>query len=195
MHKQEFLEQLGRSLSFLPKNEREERLSFYAEMIDDRIEEGLSEEEAVESLGSMEEILGKLCLERNCVEQERSKRKPGAGEIGLLVLGSPVWLPLVIVAFAVVLSLYVSLFAVVISLWAAPVSFLVAALGGVLCGLVMLFTGSPAVGLVMFAAALILTGLSVFLFFGCRAATRGSVWLTKWMSAWLKKLFQRKGEV
>lgn len=47
MNKQEFLVKLRKGLSGLPKEDIEERLTFYSEMIDDRMEEGLSEEEAV----------------------------------------------------------------------------------------------------------------------------------------------------
>ena len=42
MTKNEFLEQLRRGLSGLPMEDIDERLNFYSEMIDDRIEEGLS---------------------------------------------------------------------------------------------------------------------------------------------------------
>ena len=47
MKKKEFLDALSRGLSPLPKRERDERVNFYREMIDDRIEEGIPEEEAV----------------------------------------------------------------------------------------------------------------------------------------------------
>ena len=47
MRKQEFLSALKRSMKGLPKSEIDERISFYSEMIDDRVEEGFSEEEAV----------------------------------------------------------------------------------------------------------------------------------------------------
>ena len=60
MRKQEFIYQLWKKLSDLPKEEVEERLSFYAEMIDDRMEEGLSEEEAVAAIGSTDEIAGQI---------------------------------------------------------------------------------------------------------------------------------------
>ena len=45
MNKQEFFEQLRKGLSGLPKDDIEERLTFYKEMIEDRIEDGLSEED------------------------------------------------------------------------------------------------------------------------------------------------------
>ena len=54
MDKQEFLKKLRQGL---PAEDREERILFYTEMIDDRMEEGYSEEEAVASVGSLDEIL------------------------------------------------------------------------------------------------------------------------------------------
>ena len=56
MDKKQFLEELRQRLSGLPQNDIEERLAFYAEMIDDRAEEGMSEEEAVAEIGSAEAI-------------------------------------------------------------------------------------------------------------------------------------------
>jgi len=53
MNKQEFIEALYRRLSDLPWQDVEERLNFYGEMIEDHMEEGLSEEEAVASMGSV----------------------------------------------------------------------------------------------------------------------------------------------
>lgn len=41
MSKQEFLAELRKALSGLPQGDIEDRLTFYSEMIDDRMEEGL----------------------------------------------------------------------------------------------------------------------------------------------------------
>ena len=46
MNKREFLASLRNGLYGLPQDDIEERLGFYAEMIDDRMEEGLTEEQA-----------------------------------------------------------------------------------------------------------------------------------------------------
>ena len=64
MTKKEFLARLRRGLAQLPPEEREERLAFYSEMIDDRMEEGLSEQEAVASLCYMVCV---LCMLMVCV--------------------------------------------------------------------------------------------------------------------------------
>ena len=47
MKKQEFITKLEEKLSRLPKKEVEERLNFYSEIIEDKIEDGLTEEQAV----------------------------------------------------------------------------------------------------------------------------------------------------
>ena len=56
MNKQEFLEQLRSRLSGVPAGDVDERLDFYSEMIDDSIEEGLSEEEAVSQVGTVNDV-------------------------------------------------------------------------------------------------------------------------------------------
>ena len=60
MNKTQLLEKLKKELSFLPTDELESRLAFYSEMIDDRIEEGLREEEAVAAIGDADEIISQL---------------------------------------------------------------------------------------------------------------------------------------
>ena len=95
MNKQEFLEQLRKGLSGLPQNDIEEGLTFYSEMIDDRMDEGLSEEEAVSAIGSVDEIVKQVVadipLAKIAKESIKPKRRLSAGEIVLLALGSPIW--------------------------------------------------------------------------------------------------------
>ena len=98
MRKQEFLTLLRERLSGLPQADVEERLAFYSEMIDDRMEEGFSEEEAVGQIGSIEEIVSQIVVETplSKIVKENVRRKPRrkGWETLLLVLGFPVWLPL-----------------------------------------------------------------------------------------------------
>lgn len=60
MKKERFLGQLEYALGFLKDDEREATLTFYAEMIDDRMEEGMSEDEAVEQMEKAEIIAQRL---------------------------------------------------------------------------------------------------------------------------------------
>ena len=196
MNKQEFLVQIRKGLSGLPKEDIEERLAFYSEMIDDRMEDGVTEEEAVSAVGSVDEILTRVAAEASLAkkpkERIKNKRRLSAGEIVLLVLGSPIWLSLGIAAFAVILSLYISLWAVIISLWAVFVSFIGCAFGGIVAGLVIACSGNALSGVAILAAGIVCTGLSIFLFYGCKAATAGTLILTKKMALWTKNIFIKK---
>ena len=199
MNKQEFFRQLRAVLSRLPQDEIEERITFYSEMIDDRMEEGLSEAEAVAAVGSIEEIFGQIVSEIPLSKIAAAKIKPqrqlGAWEIVLLILGFPLWFSLLVAAVSVVFSLYVSLLTVIVSLWAVFVSLAACALGGVAACLVFVFSGNALTGLAMLAAGIFLAGLSIFAFFGCKAATRSTVLLTKKTVLGIKHCFIRKEAV
>ena len=194
MLKQEFTERLREKLSGLPNAETEERLGFYEEMIDDRIEEGLSEEEAVAAIGSPDEIAAQIIeeipLKKIAKEKIKPKRKLKAWEIALLAVGSPIWFSLlVIVPFAVGISLYASLWAAIVSFWAVFVSVTASAFGGTVGGVGLIFLSHVPAGLALIGASLFCAGLSVFLFWGCKAATKGAVRLTGRVARGIKKLF------
>ncbi len=196
MNKQEFLRQLRKGLAGLPQEEREERLLFYSEMLDDRMEEGISEEEAVAAVGPVEQILGKMAGELPPEKEAGSslprKKRKSAGQMILLALGAPIWLSLGIAAFAVALSLYVSLWAVIISLWAVFASLAGCFVGGVLAWVVLAAGGNGPSGLAMLAAGLVCAGLGILAFYGCKAVTKGTVVLTKKLAVWLKNRFAGK---
>jgi len=196
MSKQEFLAQLRKGLSGLPQDDIEERLTFYSEMIEDRKEEGLSEEEAVSAVGTVDEIVTQVVAEtpfaKIAKERIKSKRRLSAGEIVLLALGSPIWLSLGIAAFAVILSLYISLWAVIISLWAVFASFAACSIGGVLACVVFIVDGNGASGLAMLSAGIVCAGLAIFMFYGCKVATKGTLILTKKIAIWTKNCFIKK---
>ena len=63
MSKQEFLSRLKKELSGLPEDDIAERLDFYAEMIDERMDDGLSEEEAIADIGPIEKIVSETIAE------------------------------------------------------------------------------------------------------------------------------------
>ena len=196
MLKQEFLDALRNSLSGLPQADIEERLTFYGEMIDDRIEEGRTEEEAVNEIGPVDEVVRQIVeetpLTRIVKEKIKPKRKMRAWEIVLLILGFPVWFSLLVAAGAVLLSLYVTLWSLVIALWAVEIAFIVSAVA-LLCGAIMLFvSGHGLAGLLALGAALIFAALSIFLFFACVAASKGTVLLAKKIVVGIKNLFVGK---
>lgn len=196
MNKQDFINQLRAKLRGLPGRELEERLNFYGEMIDDRMEDGRTEEEAVAEIGSVEEIstqiIADIPLTRLAKERLKPQKKLRAWEIVLLALGSPVWLSLAIVALAVILSLYVVLWSVILSVWAVFAALVSCVLGGMAAGVIFLCRGNGLAGIAMIGAGLVCAGASIFLFFGCRAATGGTLWLTGRIALGVKKCFVKK---
>lgn len=198
MSKQEFLAQLRIGLYGLPQEDIDERVFFYSEMIDDQMEEGLSEEEAVCGIGSVATIISQIVAGVPLTKLVKERIKPKKGlrvwEIILLALGAPIWLSLAVSAFAVMLSLYISLWSVIISLWAVFASLIGCALGGIAAGIGFAFAGSGPVGIAMIGASVFCAGLAIFLFFGCRSATKGILLLTKKFVLWTKNCFMKREE-
>ncbi|MBP3250195.1 MAG: hypothetical protein J6M48_07585 [Ruminococcus sp.] len=64
MNREKFISELREKLYGLSQSDIDERVEFYSEMINDRMEDGLSEEEAVAEIGSVdgivEQIMGEI---------------------------------------------------------------------------------------------------------------------------------------
>ena len=171
MDKKTFLQTLQKRLKGLPEEDLRRTLEYYREMIDDRMEEGLSEAQAIAEIGSVEEIAEPLL-------PNPPKRKMKTWEIVLLILGFPVWFPLLVAAAAVVISVVVSVYAVNISLAGC-------CLGGVLCAIVYLIQCNWAGAAFLLGSGLVCGGLAILTFLGANA-------LMKLCFTALKKAF-RKG--
>ena len=199
MTKQEFISELRDKLSRFPKQEVEERLDFYSEMIDDRIEDGLTEEAAISDLGTSDEIAAQIIndipLSKIAKEKIKHKRRLGSLEIVLLVLGSPIWLSLAIAAVVVILALYTVLWALIISVWAVFASLAACAIGGLAAGVMFSATGNALTGLAIAAAGLFCLGLSILLFFGCRESSKGIIKISCKIPIGIKRCFAGKEKV
>ncbi len=196
MTKQEFLERLRRGLQGLPQEDIEERLTFYSEMIDDRMEEGLSEEEAVAEIGNVWEIISQILADTPLTKLVKEKIRPKSPVkpwvIVLLILGFPLWFPLLVAIVAIVLSVYVAVLAVMITLWAAVVVTAASALWGIISAAYFLTIGKGLSALSTLAVGFLCAGLAIFMFFACLAATKGIFWLTKKAAVGLKHMFVGK---
>ena len=194
--KEAFLNELKSGLNGLPQQDLDERLSFYGEMIDDRMEEGLSEEEAVAAIGPVDdvinEVLAEIPLSKIVKEKIRPKRSLKAWEIILIVLGFPLWFPLSIVAFVLVLVFYIVLWVLVLCLWVIELALGACSLAGLVGGIVYIAQGNVGFGIVLIGAGLTLAGLCIFLFAGCKAATVGTARFAKVIVRGIKKLFVGK---
>ncbi len=194
MNKQEFLSRLKEKL---PANEdTQERLSFYSEMIDDRIEEGMSEEDAVAEIGSVDSILSQILseipLSKLVKETVKPKRALKAWEIVLLILTSPVWISLLIAAFVIVISVYIVIWSLLISLWAIEVSFALGAVYMAIYVVVFITQGRMLQSAAYFGGSIAFVGISILMFFACTKASKGIIILSKKIAEGIKLIFIRK---
>lgn len=193
MNKSEFLEHLESGLKDLPNSEIKKSLNYYSEMIDDRVEDGELEEEAVASLGDIDEIVDDILSQSPPAKQIKGKRKIGNKifVIILIILGSPIWLSILLALFAVVIALYATVASIIIALFSVVVAFL---LGGAVAVI-----GSPIImysniytGIFIIGAGLILFGLGVFLAYGTVKLSSLIIKFTAFCGRKLKSLIIKK---
>lgn len=196
MSKHEFLLQLRKHLNGLPNEDIEERISFYSEMIDDQIEDGLSEEDAISAIGSIDKIVVEtvedIPLTKLVKERMTSKKAFKTWEIVLLVLGSPIWFSLLLAAIAIIISIYASLWSIIISLWSVFVTLVGLSVGCIISNVVLAVSGNWFQVIVLVSAGFFCAGLSIFMFYGCKAATKGILWITKKIAIQIKNCFIKK---
>ena len=191
MNKQDFLAALRGLLNDLPAEDIRRSLDFYAEMIDDHMEEGMTEEDAVAAVGSAEQIASQIRGDAGAAPR-KPKRKVKPWSLALILLGLPLWLPLLLAAASVIISIYVSIWAVIISLYATAVALGISSIVIFLMPLLYIPTGNVAGACLVLGAALVLTGITILFFVGLNLITKGVVWLTKKLFTWIKHMLTRK---
>ncbi len=198
MTKQEFILALRDKLNNFPTQEVEERISFYCEIIEDNIEDGLTEEQAISKLGSVDEIASQIAsqipLAKIVKHNAKPKRYLKTWEVVLLIVGSPIWFSLLVALFAVVISVYATLWAVVGVFGGIAVGFVVGGPLAVIAGGIFIFVKSVAEGLTVIGAGLVLAGVGIIFIFLSKILSKLLVKFTKLISLALKKAFVSKGE-
>jgi len=196
MKREEFLHELEGKLHGLSKRDIAEQLSFYGEMIADRVEDGMTEYEAIAEIGSADSIARRIKASRGIGTGDTEAKARGGrmsgGTVALLVLGSPLWLPLLIAAFSVGISLLAVLWSLVVSLWAVFLALAVCPIGGAAVCIIGLIGGNAISGLAMLSAGIFAAGAAIFMFFACKVATRGAFLLTRQSFLLTKKCFTRE---
>ena len=189
MNKLEFINALGEKLSSLPPREVNGILDYYVESIDDRMEDGMTESDAIDALGDLEELAAKILSEQAPLQPPQApeppemgspspavppkKRRMSPGVIVLLVLGSPIWLSLAVAAFAVILSLYVTIWALLGTLAVVAGALILSGLVGAVASFFAAVTpGTIAMRLLCCGGCLVCGGLGL-------ALLPASLWLIR----------------
>lgn len=170
MNKNEYLTKLTSLLQGIDKKERDKAISFYSEMIDDFIEDGLTEFEAIEKVGKPGDIAEQIITEDlNRPEKTMTKGKKIWMRV-LLILGSPLWVMLLLAAGMLLLAGCLLLFTGLVVIWLIPicvgiagVSCLILATISVLGSFVIMVQNLP-LGIIQLGVGLFATGGFALLF-------------------------------
>lgn len=183
MTRDEFLGRLGELLACLPAEQVEETKAFYAEAIADRMEDGMSEEEAVAAMGTPGEVAEATLDDLPAVPRAiaRTRRCSTALLWVLTIVGSPVWVPLLA---AVAVTVYICIWVLALCVWIVA-----AALGAAGALLLALVAAGVAVGHAPYAIAMLGCGLA---FVGVALLVGVGAWEASKRIARLSALWARK---
>ena len=194
MSREEYLNELREKLTSNNIPGIDAMIEFYDEAIADRIEDGMSEDEAVAAMEDADSIVRSAKLDKPLAtlmadrvkekHQEASSSGHGALFIVLAIVGFPIWFPLLIAFISIVFSLYVALWAIVVSIYAVELSFAVGAVAALLGCMTFVMGHIPfATAIALLGSALLLGGLAVLLW-------KPIVAITKWMIKLIKLIFR-----
>ena len=129
MNKKQFCTLLENELRlYLSSKEVYKTLNFFKEIIDDRVDEGLSEEEAVSQLGNIDDIVGQILDEHNIKKRQKKlvwrfipQKTPSAANIIIAILLFPIWITI----FSLVASFFLVFISLIFSLVVSVIAFFV----------------------------------------------------------------------
>ncbi len=196
---EKFLNQLRDSLRHLPNVEVEKAISYYKEMIQDRVEDGMSEETAVKSLGKIENIVASVeedipldsLLKEKITNKINKTSNMSTGLkvlIGLIIiLGSPIWLSIFIGIGFVVIGIIIAVWSIYISLNISYGTLLIYALASVVVGIISITSMDILSSIYYFGTSMICLGVFIVLL-------KPAIWCNKqWFKLnakplkWIKK--------
>lgn len=194
MNKQEFLNCLRDKLKNFPSDEIEKSIDYYSEMIDDRVEDGMNEEDVISLFGNIDDIADKIVHDlplttlvvRKAKEKKNNGKKNSVGMTILLWVGSPIWVPLMLAFVVIAVALYITMWACSFAFWTASVSIAVGVIAQIVASVVSFVRGSVFAGVSMIGAGMFLAGLSYFAFLGSYYFSKAIVLLTKFIVRKLK---------
>ncbi len=191
MNKIVFLKELELSLNKLKASEIEKHINYYDEMISDYMENGMSEESAVERIGNPKMIAKELMEGYDSIKITM----PGTGSrilnIVLLILGFPLWGSLLLSAVLLLLSFYIVLWCIPFATGASGIGFFAASIVGII-GSPFVMVNSVSVGIIQLGAGIASIGISTLFIFATIILYRKIIILTKNFNKKLKGMFWRR---
>ncbi len=191
MTKKVFIDEVRAKLKGLSEDEISKALEFYEEAIDDRMEEGLAEDQAVAAIGTPEEVANQILMDMPLSKVVKAKSKPDssykAWEIVLIILGFPIWFPLLLTAAILALTLMLVVAILVITFFIVVAAIGIAGLAVTFACIPLLFTGGSSSLLLQFGLGLICVGLAVVMFIPAKAFCLWSIEMCGNFGRWVKQ--------
>lgn len=196
MRKEEYLARLRQELAGNNISGADQMIEFYGEMIDDRMEDGMTEEEAVDSMEDVGSVTAQAKIDQPITTLVTAKvrkshekaKKEGRGTLWtvLVIIGSPVWVPLLLAFFIVLFALYIAMWAVVAALFAVEIALGASAVACFIGGFTVLFGWIPfATTIAAWGCSLILAGLCILLW---KPVCRLAVWAAHLIKVIFRKI-------
>lgn len=167
MTKREFFDALTSRMKSLPKEEQNRVIRYYNEVLEDCMEDGMSEAEAVAQIEDVDTIAKRILLEyameshrkapveaNPVYKAEQYKKQGNVLMVVLALITIPFW-------GAVLISLLGAVFAIAVALFCIPVSLGSAAIGCIIMTPVLIFTGQVGKGFLVLGAGLICAALTL----------------------------------
>lgn len=201
MNKREFLAELRGELAKLPKDDDDidEQLSFYGEMIDDSMEEGLSESEAVAAVGPVQKIveqsLTEIPMARFVREKISPRRTMRSWEIVLLIAGSPIWASLLLAAIAIAIAVYIAIGSAGLALYAVDLALAAGGVAGLIGAAAFAALADLGGAAFFLGTGFACCGIAILLFFGANRIAKLLLLLSGKILVGIKKCFVRRGSV
>lgn len=198
MNKQEFLIELKQHLKGIAPEDISGSIEYYSEMIDDAVEDGMTEEEAVASLGDMDEIERQLRS-----RGEKTAKTPPEPEVSVMPEPVPelknsdktAVIILLIVCIPVIIGLLSAAAGIYLGMWGAVIGFYATAVGMGISGAALIIsspfvqTALPEI-LVQFGIGMVLLSLSAPFFMLCNLLSKGLVELLKLIIRLIQNFFK-----
>ncbi len=187
MNKTEFIKELNDCLRHLPKEDREDAISYYEEYLGDM--EINDYEDVTVKLGTPKEVAKSIienCTAKAVEEQKENRSLKGSGKVvWLVILGIfslPLSLPFAITVFALALTLAVLVFTLLLVLGVVGVAL---AVGAVIGFFKAFFLGGIASIIVGIGVSFMMAGIGIL-------AVVGTVELCKAIAGLMGRIFSKK---
>lgn len=191
MNKAEFLKSLDSDLMKMNAAEKKKYIIYYDEIISDYVENGMTEVEAVNKIGSPAKIAKELIEDHDSVKLNLPTTGSRLLNITLTIIGFPLWGSVLLGIALFVLSIYITIWCVPLVTSAGCAGLFTSAIIGIL-GSPFVMAKSFSVGLMQLGLGIASIGISALLGIASIYLVKKFAKISKNFTAKIVSLFQKK---